>query len=401
MGSLEKRPNENERQYIWRVGQMVDGGEVGSWKEIAPILNEQLRNDESEYRDESAYRKPYQYAKSYYEDVFSKMESDEHIANLENATQNLYKQTIRFQDQRREYNKILREQARQEHLRDTVKKCAEKMSVKLIDKSFDSNHAGDCEAVVCFSDWHYGMVCDNIWNQYNTEICKYRVSLLVSRCKEYLAEKKPKKLHILLLGDSVHGAIHTSARVASEEDVCDQYMHVAELIALAVEELSAHSSETFVYSTYGNHCRTVQNKNDSIHSDNMEKLVPWWLEQRFKENNSVNIINTNTYEFIDFNVCGYNIVAVHGDKEKFKEMGNVINTIFSKNYGHNVDYVICGDKHHREELNRFNIESILVSSLCGTDEYADGLRLYSNAEQTLLFFTERDGRQCSYNIKLD
>src|SRR5574344_821268 len=91
MDDFKRNPNENERQYIWRIGQLIDSGRIENWKSIAPILNQELRNDESEYRDESAYRKPYQYAKGYYEDVFSHMVDDDYARRLAEEKDELFK----------------------------------------------------------------------------------------------------------------------------------------------------------------------------------------------------------------------------------------------------------------------------------------------------------------------
>jgi hypothetical protein len=204
----------------------------------------------------------------------------------------------------------------------------------------------------------------------------------------------------MLLGDAAHGAIHNSCRVASEEDTCDQLMQVSEIMAEAINELSNYVPEVNVYATYGNHLRTVQNKHDSIHSDNMERIIPWWLEQRLQNNDRVNIIKSDYYEFIYLNVCGYNIVGAHGDLEKFKQFGLIVNTLFTKKYGMTIDYTVSADKHHIEEFEQLGIESILVRSLCGTDEYSNNGRLYSAPGQTLMIFTSEEGRDGTYNIKL-
>ena len=62
MVELKKLPNENEEQFIWRLGRAKDSGELDmEWDKIAEIINKECRTDEDEYRNESAYRKPYQY----------------------------------------------------------------------------------------------------------------------------------------------------------------------------------------------------------------------------------------------------------------------------------------------------------------------------------------------------
>jgi len=99
------------------------------------------------------------------------------------------------------------------------------------------------------------------------------------------------------------------------------------------------------------------------------------------------------------NVCGYNIVGTHGDLDKnFKDIGLTINTLFNKKFDLSIDYTISADKHHLEEFEQLGIESILSRSLCGTDEFANGKRLYSIPGQTLLIFDE-NGRDASYSIK--
>lgn len=401
MVDLKKRDGENERQYIWRVGQMVDKGEVSSWKEIAPIINSEWRMDESEYRDESAYRKPYQYAKGFYEDVFSGFVDDEYMKELDAKLVAIKKEGMRTADQRREFNKLVRKEARTEHLYDVIRETAAKMNKEkpmefdCFSEVFDS----DKEAVLCLADWHYGMVTDNIWQRYNTEICKQRVRELVIRTKRYLKLHEVQKLHIVCLGDVAHGAIHSTCRVAAEENTVDQLMHVAELIAEAINELSSCVEDVFVYSTYGNHMRTIQNKSDSTHSDNMEKILPWWLAERFADRYDVHLVEADYKEFIWFKAAGYNICCTHGDLDNFKDLGVTLNTLFTKKFGETIDYTFSADKHHLEELERYDIESVLIRSLCGTDDYANEHRLYSSAGQSLFIFDPRYGREATYNIK--
>lgn len=402
MIDLTKKFGETERQYLWRIGTAIENGSAGlTWEEATPYINKEWREDESEYRTSSAYRKQVQYAIPFYEEIFSKYADGDYEDLFLEQKDELYKLKRQLYDQRREYNKILTADARWDHLEQELIKCAESLndSSPLIIKDEFAGIVSDREAVICFSDFHYGMVTDNIWNRYNTDICRERLSEVVSKMTSILAENKPRKIHILLLGDAAHGGIHTSARVASEENVCDQIMQVSELIAQAIDKISIYAPETMVYSTYGNHLRTIQNKKDSIHEDNMEKLIPWWLRQRFKDRSDIVVVYSNCNEFIPVNVCGYNIVGVHGDLDGVKNAGVVINTLFSKLYGETIDYAILADKHHIESFESFGIESMIVGSLCGTDEYANNRRLYSNPNQALMIFTERDGKYCQYNVQ--
>ena len=403
MIEIKKKANETEEQFLWRVGQMIDSGQIESWKTITDIINRELEIDETEFRGESAFRKRYQAAKKFYDNCFSKMESDTYAKEVKIMTDKLYKERRKLYDQKREYNKILTSDARAEHLTEELILAANRLNefkpLVFENKYFDSNiHK---EALIAFSDWHYGMTTDNIWNKYNVEICKQRVKKFVEIAKDFLELNNIGVLNIVMLGDACQGAIHVSCRVKSEEDTCDQLMHVSEIMAEAINELSKVVNKVNVYSCYGNHLRTIQNKNDSIHTDNLEKIIPWWLRQRLKDNYKVNIIESEYKEFTKLNILGFNICCVHGDLENFKNIGTTVNTIFSRKFGETIDYTISGDKHHLEEFEQFDIESILIRSLCGTDDFASNKRLYSKPGQTLMIFNDVYGREATYHIPLD
>ena len=330
--------------------------------------------------------------------------SDSYIKEIQIQRDEIYKEKRKLYDQRREYNKLLISEARAEHLNEELVKAAyrlnEEKPLVFEEKWLKPNlHK---EAVLCWADWHYGMVTSNIWNEYNTEICRQRVKKLVEITKEFLKLNSIDVLTIITLGDAAHGSIHTGCRVKSEEDTCDQLMHVSELMAESINELSKVVNHIDVYSCYGNHLRTIQNKSDSIHSDNMEKVIPWWLKQRLQNNSKVDIIESEYKEFTRVNILGSHICAVHGDLERdFKKLGVTINTIFDKKFGESIDYTISADKHHVEEFEQLGIKSVLVPCLCGTDEYANNGRLYSDPGQTLIIFNDVYGRESTYHIPLN
>ena len=404
---LKRLPNETEDQCVWRIGNAKNNGLLGdmTWVDIAAFLNKEFREDETKYYDSSAYRKKYKNFADAYEGIFSKENfTQNQMSEYEEQIKELFIAKKQFEDQRRESKKLWTAESRFKHLTEKMIGAVNNLcDVKpLIFNDSPREILPSCkDAILCLADWHLGMVTENIWNKYNVDICYQRVIQLVEKTIQYLRQHNIDTLHVLLLGDAAHGAIHASCRVASEEEVCDQLMQVSELIAEVVNRLSEEVSEVNVYSTYGNHLRTVQNKHDSSHSDNMEKIIPWYLEQRLQNNNRVNIIRSDYYEFIYLNVFGYDIVAAHGDLEKFKSFGVTVNTLFTKKYGVTIDYTISADKHHIEEFETMGIESVLVRSLCGTDSYANNIRAYSAPGQTLMIFSPEEGRECTYNIKLD
>lgn len=394
---LKKLENETQDQYFYRICMMKDN--LGfTWTQIADIMNDELGLN----CGESKYRKDWWAFNRIFNANVDKLVGDNTYSNeLKEQIDELYKVKRQVSDQRREYNKMLASDARADNLTEKLIEAANLVPLQNYSNLFTfKNNVSNAEAILCLSDWHYGQVSNNIWNSYNTDICKQRVAKLFEKVSIALEEHDVHTLHIVLLGDFINGAIHVGSRVAAEENACEQLMHVSELLANFINSLSMYVEKVNVYSTYGNHARTIQNKDDSIHADNMERVIPWWLKQRLMNNSKVNIIDSEFYEFIYFNVCGHDIVCTHGDLDKFKDIGVTINSLFSKKYGKTIDYTFSGDKHHLESFEQFGVESALVGSLCGTDEYANNKRLYSYPMQTLCIFTPEDGKLCSYNIKL-
>lgn len=396
--NLKRMEDENQDQYFYRICNMKDS--LGfTWPQMAEIFNNEFGCN----KGDTAYRKEWAAFNRIFNANADKIISGDggYLEEVKRATDELYKAKRLVADQRREYNKTLVSDARADHLTEKLIEAANLVPLKDYSNifTFKSGESSE-EALLCLSDWHYGQVTDNIWNTYNIEVCLQRVSKLFDKVSNALREHDIRTLHIALLGDFVHGSIHTTCRVASEENTCEQLMHVSEILANFINALSVYVDEVNVYSTYGNHARTVQKKDDNIHADNMERIIPWWLKQRLQDNNKVNVIDSEYYEFIYFPVCGYNVVCTHGDLDKFKDLGLVVNSLFSKKYGKTIDYTFSGDKHHLESFEQFGIESTLVGSLCGSDEFANNKRLYSNPMQTLCIFTPEDGKLCTYNIKL-
>lgn len=394
---LKRIENETDDQYFYRVCSMKES--LGfTWPQMAEIFNAEFGCN----KGDTAYRKRWNSFSGVFNANADKLVGNGVYSNeLREQIDDVYKAKKQLSDQRREYNKILTAEARSDHLVEKLIEAANLAPLKNYSDIFTlESHFSKNEALLCCSDWHYGQVSNNIWNEYNVEICKHRVNKLFNTVVNAIKQHGIRTLNIALLGDLINGSIHVSSRVAAEENTCEQLMHVSELLANFINELSVYVDEVNVYSTYGNHARTIQNKDDSLHADNLERIIPWWIRQRLKDNKKIHVIDSDYYEFIYMQICGYNIVCAHGDLERFRDFGVTVNTLFTKKYGNTIDYTFMGDKHHLEAFEQFGIESALVGSLCGTDEYANNKRLYSNPMQTLCVFTPEDGKLCTYNIKL-
>lgn len=409
---LKRKPNESDFEYHKRLvyGKLVDKTLSDyDYTELSPYVYGK------NYSCDVARRMMYGSCKTLQKmdnESISFVDSESLLKEIEEQKRILFKERQKFFDQRREYNKLLSIEGRQEHLYDSLRDAADRLSsdIGLLYKNeqyatgdgivSDKDDNKSTEAILVFSDWHYGMITDNAFNKYDTKICIERVKKVVSDAAKRIKLHQCRRLHIMVLGDLFSGAIHTSARVASEELVCDQLMHVAEILAQSILELSTCVQETVVYVTYGNHARTVQNKKDNLHRDNMERIIPWWLKERLKPFNGITIFEPPENEFLMVETCGYNICAAHGDLDTIRTSPKTLSTLFRKKYNKDIDCFIFGDKHHQDLSDELGIDSFLCGSLCGTDDYANGKRLYSPPSQLLLIINEDDCTDAEYRLKV-
>lgn len=398
---LLKKENETPLQYHKRLvyGKLVDKTlDDIDYSELAELLYGK------QYASDVARRMVYGSRKTLElmdEQVIEGSSDQDVNSEIDYKIAELKKERQKFFDQRREYSKMIANDGRREHMYESLAESASKLN-ETIGKRY-TGHCGISEpsgndAVLVLSDWHYGLVADNVFNKYDTEICKERIKTVFNKAAERIIAHNCDQLHIVVLGDLIHGAIHTSARVASEELTCDQIMQVAELLAQSIEWIGECAPVIRVYTTYGNHARTIQNKHDSIHRDNMERIIPWWLKQRLAIHDNIYIDDESENEFIFVNASGHFICASHGDLDSISSSPRLLSTLFNKKYGINVECILLGDKHHHESFEELGTTAIVCGSLCGTDDYANNKRLFSRPEQLLLIVNENVGVDAEYRL---
>lgn len=402
---ITRKPNETDFDYHKRIvfGKLVDKTLADmDYSELAELVYGQPYSSDIARRMMYGSRKTIDILDRCKEESgLNSSDAEDIISEIEAKKLELQAERKRLFDQRRELNKIIAQASRSEHLEECLISAANNLSntISQIDFYEDCECVGKNEAVLVLCDWHYGMVADNIWNTYNKDLCAKRVTDVLNDTVRRIRFHACSKLHVIILGDMIHGAIHVGARVASEELVCDQLMQVSEILAQAIEYLGNFVEEVTVYTTYGNHARTVQRKEDSIHRDNMERIIPWWLKERLKHRQNTKIISDFEHEIMFLEVCGHGICASHGDIDTVKTSPKLLSTLYQKRFGKDVEYVLLADKHHRESFEELGITAMICGSLCGTDEYANNKRLYSIPSQLLLIVSEEKGVDAEYNLK--
>ncbi|WP_035321508.1 metallophosphoesterase [Priestia flexa] len=393
---LLKLKDESFVDYHVRLFDNKDEYKIDSHR-IAELLNSEYG---SKY-DESKWRKDYaQYCK--WKSYFVEKNLDEEITKKhEEIRIESEKERIRKQDQRREYQKLIREQARIEHVRDEMIKELHKINKKKPikwNKKDNYQSENGREGLLVLSDLHYGLFTNNHWNKFDNDEFINRMSRLVTKTIEHGKNNKVSTLHLFMIGDLINGLIHQVTRIVNTEDAVSQTMSVSEILAEVIGTLSDEFDHVKVYNCRGNHDRVTPNRKDEIAKESFNDLIPWYLKTRLKDSENVEFVeNEIDDEIIIADIAGNKVFAAHGHKDKINNIAQNL-TMMTKQFP---EYIIMGHYHHHEEKEIHDVEVIINSSFSGVDEYAKDIRATSKAAQKFIIFTKEDKRLCTYNILLN
>lgn len=400
---LKRRTDENEEQYIWRLGQAKDSGQIDlDWNEIADLVNKEFRNDETEYRSESAYRKRYQTAKLFYENgVFNRLDEDTYLNQLRSAKQDVRKEKQKLFDERVALNKMLRETARNEtDLLNLESLIRENGTYTLPPFQIDNIDNGK-NMIVCLSDFHIGTDVKNHFGAYNAEIAEER---LVNYLKNILKIKETHQVsnvYLFMLGDILSGEIHLTTQLQNRENVTEQIQKSAEMLSAFVYELSKHFSNVYINSVPGNHSRTSF-KDQVLRNNRLDNLVPWYMEAKLSHLDHVHFISDKNYDStigcVQINDLKY--LLVHGDFDSFNESGISKLLMMLDLKTSDVDAIFYGHLHRCSFDDVSNVKIIRSGSFCGSvDDYTISRRLIGNPSQIVCVVGE-SGIESFYQISL-
>lgn len=361
------------------------------WDEIADIINEELDLNYTE----SKYRKEYATYLKGYNDRDKEEAISPEISDLIAAKIELQKEKVKLSDERVQTNAYIRQLAREETIKEIAQTVANQMNDKKMLPIYKrASKSGDKEAILEISDWHYGIECENYWNKYTPEIAKGRVAKLRDKAIEYCRINNVRKIHVVNLADLIAGRIHLGLRLESRFDVITQTIEVSEILAEFLTALTEHV-EVEYYDCLDNHSRLEPNKKDAMDLESLARIIPWYLKTRLGNRVHIND-NTIDPDIITFETMGYNIIGVHGDKDKPATVVDHLTVFTHQHY----DLMLTAHLHHfsAEEKN----ETVVVSngSLMGTDTFAKNLRLSSKPTQNLIIVSEDSPCEIIYRIVL-
>lgn len=379
-------------EYRLRVYKMKQLGTLKmTWSDIAEMFNEVwgVCKDESRWRKEAK-----ELLISDVESITSPEESMKE--DLRNLILEMKKEHVKLTDERTQNNAYIRRIAREETIIEIANNAVDKISKsKPLEMTpfLDVVENTEAEAIAVISDWHYGIEVNNHWNKFNPEICVKRIKKYLGKLLQTCELFDITKIHLVNLSDLIAGRIHATIRLESREDVISQTIHVSEILAQFINELTRRGYRVEYYDCLDNHSRLEPIKSDSLDLESLVRIIPWYLKVRFRDADRLTI-HTNEYsdDIITFTVLDglYNIGAVHGHKDKPQQVIKNLTLMTKENF----DLILTAHLHHwaGDETNR----TIQISngSLLGTDSYAKDLRLDSQPSQNIIIAT-RDS-VCDY-----
>ena len=401
--SLKRMENESPDQYFYRICNMKDS--LGfTWPQMAEIFNNEFGCN----KGDTSYRKDWAAFERIFNANVDKIVGDgNYLDEIHEAKYELEKERKKLQTEKLEYNRWIREEARDEliieKIHDAISKLEPIPHYTLIKPSDSSTNKNDKSWVLAFGDAHFGteLTIKGLYgetiNEYSPEIFYERMNSLFGQVKSIIQRENIDKLYIFDLGDQIDGCIRVQQLFKLRYGVVEATIKYADWLAMWLNDLSVYCKIVF-RQTNGNHSelRMLGQKKGTFEEDNMGKVIYEFVKIRLRDNPNIDI-DQNQTGFIFENIQGYNVLGYHGESKKLE------NTMkdFEKMYKTNIDILIAGHLHHSySETVGICSDVMRTPSIIGVDDFSMKLHKTSNPGATLFGIEKNKGKIIEYNIKL-
>ena len=391
--TLKRLPGETETQFVYRLASAREDGILDmTWEDLARIFNQELGKNQCS----SAYRKPYQNAQRYRDEVFSAEDDAEILQKIREEKQELYKARTLLRDERNEFNKRLREDARKQgFLQNLTAALVDVAPICVTPREAEADKK--VELVACLSDLHAGLTTVNSENVYDENILHDRLEQYAIELCRIQERHHACRLVLALMGDQISGSIHAALVGQNSMNTTRQLKLVCKEITEFIRVVADRFPKVDIFSISGNHSRINPKKEDNLPGDNLDSLIPFYLDAVFAGSPSVEV-HSDAYfgEYIqEFSSCSWRFVVMHGDLDTPDRA--VFNA--TKVTGTIPDVILIGHRHNSSMLTEGKTRVVQTGCICGTDDYAYNKRLFAPPEQSVLVVTEDRPIECLYNVQ--
>lgn len=320
INDLKRLEGENYYKYIWRVDCLIREGKYKNWEEVTPIVNKEV--DEEDVKGESGHRKGVKYARDFFEGgVFNKMTEDEYFKELQIQTRELEKAKVKFRDERNEWARTNRVEARVDEKFDKLEE--EIKNQGKVDYIVHNNvsSTSDNDLLVILSDLHIGQCFSSAFGQYNSDIAKNRMEQYLNEIISIQKTHNSENCYVSIQGDMISNSIHKALAITNRENVIEQVKLASEMVASFLYELSKYFNTVHMTSVTGNHSR-IDRKDDALHNERLDSLIDWYVMAKLEHIKNVHIIESKIDSSIStMDIRGKLFVNVHGDFDSFSKAG--------------------------------------------------------------------------------
>ena len=305
---------ETEDELIYRICSQKE--QIGTWKEVRDILNNLLNYS----YNESTYRKKYQYFnKLLYANSSKFADSESQLETLREEKRELEKLKKQIQTEKIEYNKWLREEARDKLITEKIVNAINNQEKFDIPSPIIIDTISKREGLLCFGDEHVGteFVVKGLFgetiNEYNLDVFYRRMSDLLTQTVKIIKKENIDILNIFSLGDFTDGVLRVSQLKNLKYGVVESTVLYANYISEWLNELSKYVKIRF-QTVQGNHSqlRLLDQVKGTFEHENMEMIVSNTIKYRLKDNPNFKYIDTMNGMMIN-KICGFNFVGIHGE----------------------------------------------------------------------------------------
>lgn len=389
------QPNETPKAYRIRLYKN---------KELYGLTNEEIGKLCNEafgvQWDESAHRKKTRNYLQGYNDAKAELgNANQQLQDMidENTRikREVKKELVKIQTEKLEYNRWLREEARDDLFEEKVIESIKKYSNTSNPPNDISLIHGARNGLLCISDCHFGKeytiygLFDEVINKYSPEIFYERMNQIYNETLEMIKKENLSALYIFNLGDSVEGFIRHSQLWSLRWGVIDSATIFGNYMGDWLRKLSERVNIIY-HQTDGNHdeLRLLDGKKGQHLCESAGKIIKNCIELK-NENNPNFTYKSNKTGLILENISGYNVVGVHG------EVNNLPSALkdYSDIYDLKISYLIAGHKHYSEFVNcGVRKGCIGVGSIVGSDDFSMKIRKSADATASFIVFEEGKGK---------
>lgn len=390
------QPNETPKAYRIRLYKNKTLYGLSN-DEIGKLCNEAFGVEWTE----SAHRKKTQNYLKGYNDAKEEIGTvDQQLQNMIDENKRLIKEVKKekqkLSDERIEFNRQIRQEARKESYADMIKRIicedVEPLNIPVHYTLFNTQTDLLCH----LTDIHTGIEINNWKNVFNEDILKQRIEKYTSDILDIRGLHQSQDCY-LVIGEILSGLIHNNLRLQNNMDLMEQFKYISELISAMLIRLANNFNHIYVYTTPGNHSRISPKKEDALDGENMDVLLPFYLKARLQNIENIEICdNTIEPEIAMFSIRGNTVMSSHGHKDS---PSNVVQN-FTLMFGIKPNIVLLGHRHLNGLTTVYDTKVIESGCVSGEDQYATSIRKSNRPEQTVSVIG-KNGLICLYDIQVD